>query len=344
MKTHFCIIMHLMSMSVVRLLHGAEYDQDIQQKKVRDTLEHKIRSAANLEELLQTIHYEDWKLWKCRLKLKALVDSQDTPPSTSSSSSSHRSTRYAAAAYDLEILKAIDEEWQRTLCMPREVVIDVAKELGTNTNIFFKPSCVSVFRCGGCCNEESLSCRNTSVSYVTKTVFEIALSVTYIPQPVYVRIANHTSCKCMSPSVIRRHAPHQAVDSCSQSPKPCPHGQIWHSEACQCLPHPQRRIREDLSPIAELAVCGPYMVFDEDQCECVCRRDCPANQSVNPGNCTCQCSENFETCAKNQKTFDPDSCSCKPERECSAKTCLSGRLNKMKNCHCVKERKLHSSP
>lgn len=41
---------------------------------------------------------------------------------------------------------AIEEEWQRTQCMPRETCVDVAKELGTDLSIFFKPPCVSVHR------------------------------------------------------------------------------------------------------------------------------------------------------------------------------------------------------
>lgn len=64
----------------------------------------------------------------------------------------------------------IDEEWQKTQCMPRETCVDVAKELGTNTAVFFKPPCVSVFRCGGCCNKEGVTCRNTSMTYINKTV------------------------------------------------------------------------------------------------------------------------------------------------------------------------------
>lgn len=65
----------------------------------------------------------------------------------------------------------IDEEWQRTQCSPRETCVEVASELGRSTNRFFKPPCVNVFRCGGCCNEESLICMNTSTSYVSKQVW-----------------------------------------------------------------------------------------------------------------------------------------------------------------------------
>ncbi|KAK6486881.1 vascular endothelial growth factor D, partial [Huso huso] len=241
MKTHCCIIMHLLAVSFVRLMQGAEYDHDTQQKS-REALEHRIRSTSNLEELLQTTHYEDWKLWKCRLKLKELATKNDSPLLTS-----HRSTRYAAAVYDLEILKAIDDEWQKIQCTPRETCVDVAKELATNTNVFFKPPCVSVFRCGGCCNEESLSCRNTSVSYITKTV-KRSIPLTYMPQPVTLGVANHTACKCMPPTVIRRHAPHhhrgnRYVSVCHHSPKPCNNAEFWDSITCQCVPYPQRRMR-----------------------------------------------------------------------------------------------------
>ncbi|XP_041115043.1 vascular endothelial growth factor D isoform X1 [Polyodon spathula] len=333
MKTHCCIIMHLLAVSFARLMQGAEYDHDTQQS--REAVEHRIRSTSNLEELLQTTHYEDWKLWKCRLKLKELATKNDPPLLTS-----HRSTRYAAAVYDLEILKAIDDEWQKIQCTPRETCVDVAKELATNTNVFFKPPCVSVFRCGGCCNEESLSCRNTSVSYITKTLFQISIPLTYMPQPVTLGVANHTACKCMPPTMIRRHAPHHHRDnSCHHSPKPCNNVEFWDSTTCQCVPYPQRRMRAELSPIAELAVCGPFAMFDEDLCECVCRRECPVNYSMNFGNCTCQCSESSETCAQKDRLFDPESCSCKWERECPVKHCQPGRSNKLKNCHCVRERK-----
>ena len=60
--------------------------------------EQQIRAASGLEELLQITHFEDWKLWRCRLKLKSLT-------STDSRSASHRSTRFAATFFDMETLK-----------------------------------------------------------------------------------------------------------------------------------------------------------------------------------------------------------------------------------------------
>ncbi|XP_060129486.1 vascular endothelial growth factor D isoform X2 [Zootoca vivipara] len=196
--------------------------------------EQQIRKAASLEELLRITHSEDWKLWKCRLKLKGMA-------TMDSRSASHRSTRFAAAFYDIEILKVIDEEWQRTQCVPRETCVEVAKELGTATNKFFKPPCVNVYRCGGCCNEESLSCVNTSTSYISKTLFEISVPLTNVPDPIQVKIANHTGCKCLtnaqrpSYAIIRRSVQYPEEDSCPQINKLCHSGWMWDSDKCECV-------------------------------------------------------------------------------------------------------------
>lgn len=148
-------------------------------RSVLERSEQQIRAASSLEELLQVAHSEDWKLWRCRLKLKSLA-------SMDSRSTSHRSTRFAATFYDTETLKVIDEEWQRTQCSPRETCVEVASELGKTTNTFFKPPCVNVFRCGGCCNEESVTCMNTSTSYISKQLFEISVPLTSVPELVPV--------------------------------------------------------------------------------------------------------------------------------------------------------------
>ncbi|KAJ7417838.1 Vascular endothelial growth factor D [Willisornis vidua] len=217
--------------------------------------EQQIRRASSLEELLHITHSEDWKLWKCRLKLKSLAN-------LDSRSASHRSTRFAAAFYDIDTLKVIDEEWQKTQCVPRETCVEVAKELGTTTNKFFKPPCVNVFRCGGCCNEESLSCMNTSTTYVSKTLFEISVPLTSVPEPVPIKIANHTGCKCVSNTqhhqytIIRRSVQYPEEDGCPFTNKFCHNGWIWDSDRCECVidtQHSNRRevVKTDVQPNPE---------------------------------------------------------------------------------------------
>ncbi|XP_038658645.1 vascular endothelial growth factor D isoform X2 [Scyliorhinus canicula] len=282
------------------LLQGYYYEHDSRLKQKSASLEQQIRAASNVRELLSIINSSDWKRWKCRQKLKYLAGF-DTRS---------RSTRFASPYYDAETLKSIDDEWRRTQCVPRESCVDVAKELGRSTNTFFKPPCVSAFRCGGCCNEESLVCKNISTSYIRKELFEISIPLTNIPELLAVRIANHTSCKCISSrhaySIIRRSIlTHEHRDnrtnrlaavtsSCLQDENHCSRGLAWDEQKCHCVTSSVQR-EDELSPIAELAICGPYMEFNEEKCDCVCRN-----------------MESHETCSQKQKAFDPDSCSLQP--------------------------------
>lgn len=91
----------LSSSSVIIII----FMQDINQEK----WEKDIRSAASLDELLMLTDFPDWKLWRCRLKLKR-VDSASFPEFRSASVGSHRFTRFAANSYSLEVLKGSSTE------------------------------------------------------------------------------------------------------------------------------------------------------------------------------------------------------------------------------------------
>ncbi|XP_069493275.1 vascular endothelial growth factor D [Ambystoma mexicanum] len=332
----FWVIVHVSMVSFLHLLQCFEGEYSPLKGAPQAELEQRIRAATSLEELLQITHPKELKLWRCRSKLRSFA-------SVDSRSPSHRSTRFAAAFYDIEILNDIDEEWQKTQCMPRETSVDVAKELGSSSSTFFKPPCVSVFRCGGCCNEESLTCVNTSASYASKTVFEISVPFMQV-EPVMIKIANHTACKCLpstarSPySIIRRSVRHPAEEGCPHAAKHCPIGWIWENSRCECVmqENPNKKPRE------ELAICGPHMEF-EDSCECVCKRTCTRHYVLNPHNCTCECRENLDSCFLKQKIFHPDTCSCEDGCPFQAKLCANGKLVCAKYFRCPKERRLGSN-
>uniref|UniRef100_A0A8C5LHD5 Vascular endothelial growth factor C n=1 Tax=Jaculus jaculus TaxID=51337 RepID=A0A8C5LHD5_JACJA len=126
-------------------------------------LEEQLRSVSSVDELMSVLYPEYWKMYKCQLRKGGWQ-----PPNLNTRT--EETVKFAAAHYNAEILKSIDSEWRKTQCMPREVCIDVGKEFGADTNTFFKPPCVSVYRCGGCCNSEGLQCMNTSTGYLSKTV------------------------------------------------------------------------------------------------------------------------------------------------------------------------------
>uniref|UniRef100_A0A3Q3S0W5 Vascular endothelial growth factor D n=1 Tax=Mastacembelus armatus TaxID=205130 RepID=A0A3Q3S0W5_9TELE len=263
--------------------------------------ERKVRSASTLDELLRLTDFPDWKLWKCRLRLQQPENQTETfssPPSIGS----HRSTRYAAESYSLEILNAIDEEWQRTQCMPRETCVDVAKELGTDPSKFFKPPCVSVHRCSGCCNQEGVMCRNTTVVYVNKTVLSV-IPFRFVPEPVLIKVANHTECRCMEPAIIRRNAQSDRSNGCSlmdqlseaeDTRRLCASGLIWDCSNDRCIPYPSSTPGLSWMPDCEI---------DVERCDCLTRQ-----VPTFPPRPVHRCQLNSSICAHKHQHFDQGSC------------------------------------
>ncbi|XP_072562760.1 vascular endothelial growth factor C-like isoform X3 [Paramormyrops kingsleyae] len=170
--------------------------------------------------------------------------------------------------------EVIMQEIQRTVCRPREVCLEVSKENPESTSNFYLPRCVSVHRCGGCCNHEALYCGNTSHSLINKTLVE--LSPPRMERSVImVTFVNHTACECQGKrplhSIIRRAAvshrpllllvtlfpsnilwlytralqiwtsipnPGRVFSSprCSEPDVLCDPGWEWNAAGCQCVP------------------------------------------------------------------------------------------------------------
>ncbi|KAF4791789.1 vascular endothelial growth factor C isoform X1 [Turdus rufiventris] len=200
-------------------------------------LEEQLRSVSSVDELMTVLYPEYWKMFKCQLRRGGWQHNREH---ASFDTRSDDSLKFAAAHYNAEILKSIDTEWRKTQCMPREVCVDVGKEFGATTNTFFKPPCVSIYRCGGCCNSEGLQCMNISTNYISKTLFEITVPLSHGPKPVTVSFANHTSCRCMSKldvyrqvhSIIRRSLPAAQTQVMSVS-KHHQQGVMWQTRPVQ---------------------------------------------------------------------------------------------------------------
>ncbi|XP_068171066.1 vascular endothelial growth factor D [Antennarius striatus] len=295
-----CLVMLMMELSWINVGHGMHRDGG---SRIMRQWERKVRSASSLDELLRLTDFPDWKLWKCRLRLQQ-PETLSSPPSIGS----HRSTRYAAESYSLEILTAIAEEWQRIQCKPRETCIDVAKELGTEPSMFFKPPCVSVHRCSGCCNQESVTCRNTTTVFVNKTVLSV-IPFKFGPEPVLIKVANHTECRCMEPPIIRRNAqPHRSrgcspMAQLSEEDDPrrlCASGLIWDCSSDRCVPYPSS------TPELPLSSWLPDCEIDVELCSCLPPPEPTLQPRPTPG-----CQHNSSICAHKHQRFDRASCRCR---------------------------------
>uniref|UniRef100_U3FAK1 Vascular endothelial growth factor C n=1 Tax=Micrurus fulvius TaxID=8637 RepID=U3FAK1_MICFL len=294
-------------------------------------LEEQLRSVSSVDELMTVLYPEYWKMFKCQLRKGGWPHREQS--NFDGRTGDSNPIKFAAAHYNTEILKSIDNEWRKTQCMPREVTVDVGKESGATTNIFFKPPCVSIYRCGGCCNSEGLQCMNISTSYVSKTLFEITVPLSHGPKPVTISFANHTSCRCMSKldvyrqvhSIIRRSLP-VIQAQCQITNKTCPKSHIWNNHLCRCL------AQQDFSfssypPDTDTAegyhdICGSNKELDEETCQCVCKggvtpSSCGIHKELDRTSCQCTCKNKLlpSSCGLN-KEFDEEKCQCVCKRTC----------------------------
>lgn len=62
--------------------------------------------------------------------------------------------------------------WNRSSCQPLEKLVSVVSEYPHEVEHVFKPSCVSLRRCCGCCRDEALQCVPVETANITMEVGE----------------------------------------------------------------------------------------------------------------------------------------------------------------------------
>ncbi|XP_069568124.1 vascular endothelial growth factor C [Brachyistius frenatus] len=360
--------------------HSDDEDYDQEQMDEPDSppkpdMEEKLRSASSVDELMSLIYPSYWAALKCRSKLSAAAASsasklsQPPQPRRPRPLADTDEPTFAAAYLNLDILKSIESEWRKTQCMPREVCVDVGREFGAPTNIFYKPPCVSVYRCGGCCHSEDKQCRNISTGYLSKTLFEITVPITQGTKPVTISVANHTQCSCLSKldiykqvhSIIRR-----ALHECPIANRTCPPGHTWSSRQCRCIsmvanlhhnppspPMPPVRPSQQHLDIFSADVCGPDKELDMESCQCVCRHrdpthDCGPNRHLDRNTCQCICNVLPAPSCPLNHVFNKDTCQCMCSKTCPRhqplnKTKCSCECNESPNKCFLKGRRFHQA-
>ncbi|XP_062432145.1 placenta growth factor [Rhea pennata] len=84
--------------------------------------------------------------------------------------------------------------WNRSFCRPLEQLVDVAAEFPGEVQDVFRPSCVALQRCGGCCGDEGLRC----VPLESRTLRVQLLRIKPSGEAPYVEMAftEHKRCAC----------------------------------------------------------------------------------------------------------------------------------------------------
>ncbi|XP_067884013.1 vascular endothelial growth factor Ab isoform X3 [Heterodontus francisci] len=120
------------------------------------------------------------------------------------------------------------EVWNKSYCRPIETLIDILQEHPDELEYIFKPSCVPLMRCGGCCNDESLECVPTEVHNVTMEIMKIKPHHGEHIRPMH--FVQHSKCICR-PKKESKETQKSHCEPCSEKRK---HLYIQDPETCKC--------------------------------------------------------------------------------------------------------------
>ncbi|XP_068592376.1 vascular endothelial growth factor A-A-like isoform X1 [Cebidichthys violaceus] len=82
----------------------------------------------------------------------------------------------------------------KSMCQPREVLVDIFQEYPEDTEHTYVPSCVVLNRCGGCCNDEAMECVPTGTHNVTLQVMRFRPLV--MQHTIHLSFTAHRTCDC----------------------------------------------------------------------------------------------------------------------------------------------------
>ncbi|XP_026228081.1 vascular endothelial growth factor A-A [Anabas testudineus] len=87
-----------------------------------------------------------------------------------------------------------NDVFSKSICQPREVLVDIFQEYPEDTEHTYIPSCVVLNRCGGCCSDEAMECVPTETHNVTLQVMRLRPMVTQ--HTIHLSFTEHQKCYC----------------------------------------------------------------------------------------------------------------------------------------------------
>ncbi|XP_017350212.1 vascular endothelial growth factor Ab isoform X2 [Ictalurus punctatus] len=128
---------------------------------------------------------------------------------------------------------AFTDVYNKSMCRPREMLVEVHQEYPDDIEHIFIPSCVVLMRCAGCCNDEMLECTPTATRNITLEVQK--LKPLRIKRNYPMSFAEHTDCECRVKKDIQDRIENThckpCCSTCSERRKRL---YIQDPETCQC--------------------------------------------------------------------------------------------------------------
>uniref|UniRef100_A0A2D4HNK1 Vascular endothelial growth factor A n=1 Tax=Micrurus lemniscatus lemniscatus TaxID=129467 RepID=A0A2D4HNK1_MICLE len=91
--------------------------------------------------------------------------------------------------------------YEHSICRPIETMVDIFQEYPDEVEYIFKPSCVLLMRCGGCCNDEALECVPTEVYNVSMEIMKLKHFQSQHIHPMSFQ--QHSKCQCRPKKSMR---------------------------------------------------------------------------------------------------------------------------------------------
>ncbi|KAM5326210.1 vascular endothelial growth factor A, long form [Glossophaga mutica] len=172
-----------------------------------------------------------------------------------------------------QVVKFMDV-YQRSYCRPIETLVDIFQEYPDEIEYIFKPSCVPLMRCGGCCNDEALECVPTEEFNITMQIMRIRIhKVQHIGEMSFLQ---HSKCECR-PKKDRARQEKKSVRGKGKGQKRKRKKSRYKSWNFPCGPCSERRKH--------------LFVQDPQTCKCSCKNTdsrCKARQlELNERTCRC---------------------------------------------------------
>nr|APB93447.1 vammin-1' [Vipera ammodytes ammodytes] len=87
------------------------------------------------------------------------------------------------------------EVHERSACQARETLVPILQEYPDEISDIFRPSCVAVLRCSGCCTDESLKCTPVGKHTVDLQIMRVNPRTQSSKMEV-MKFTEHTACEC----------------------------------------------------------------------------------------------------------------------------------------------------
>ncbi|XP_061099636.1 placenta growth factor-like isoform X1 [Conger conger] len=113
-----------------------------------------------------------------------------------------QSSAFASGVHNTEVVR-FNEVWGRSFCRTMEKLVEVVQEYPGEVEHMFSPACVLLWRCAGCCGDESRECHPTLTRNLTVQLLKIKPE----GENEYVEMTfkEHQTCECRLRNSISRN-------------------------------------------------------------------------------------------------------------------------------------------